>query len=86
MQSYDHHYDWITDLLWCDHLEPPVVRDDAKRRKQDDTSGRSRLVCTSGDGTMSVIDVRARRNGVEVSDDQEDELLSVAAVKGCAFY
>ena len=86
MQSYDHHYDWITVLLWCDHLEPPVVRDDAKRRKQDDTSGRSRLVCTSGDGTMSVIDVRARRNGVEVSDDQEDELLSVAAVKGCAFY
>ena len=43
-------------------------------------------MCTSGDGTMSVIDVRARRNGVEVSDDQEDELLSVAAVKGCAFY
>ena len=83
VQSYDHHYDWITDLLWCDHLEPPIsTRDDTKRRKQDDGSGRSRLVCTSGDGTLSVIDVRARRNGVETSDDQEDELLSVAAVKG----
>ena len=44
---------------------------------------RSRLVCTSGDGTLSVIDVRAGKKGVEVSEDQEDELLSVAAVHGC---
>lgn len=42
---------------------------------------RERLVVTSGDGTLSVIDVRAGKSGVEVSEDQEDELLSIAAVK-----
>ena len=42
---------------------------------------RERLVVTSGDGTLSVIDVRAGKSGVEVSEDQEDELLSIASVK-----
>ncbi|CAO1637798.1 unnamed protein product [Parajaminaea phylloscopi] len=61
-------------------------------------SGRERLVCTSGDGSLSVIDFRAPRAGgggggadtqqpgqpapgVEVSEDQEDELLSIAPVR-----
>jgi len=42
---------------------------------------RERLVVTSGDGTLSVIDVRAGKSGAEVSEDQEDELLSIASVK-----
>lgn len=65
--------------------------------------GRERLVCTSGDGTLSVIDFRAPKSsgsskaangagnavgppgqpapGVEVSEDQEDELLSISPVR-----
>lgn len=87
IQSYDHHTDWITDLLWCTNLEPARTRskDQAQKRKRDESSdrdARSRLVCTSGDGTLSVIDVRSKKKAVEVSDDQEDELLSVAAIKG----
>jgi hypothetical protein len=39
-------------------------------------------VLRSGDGTLSVIDPRAGAAAVEVSEDQEDELLSVASVKG----
>lgn len=56
--------------------------------------GRERLVVTSGDGTLSVIDVRATTSakqrqalkpgdpqpGVTVSEDQEDELLSLCSL------
>lgn len=87
VQSYDHHFDWITDLLWCTHLDAPRTRskEDAHKRKKEEApsqDGRSRLVCTSGDGTLSVIDIRAKKNAAEVSDDQEDELLSITAIKG----
>ncbi|UZJ54310.1 hypothetical protein CBS101457_003630 [Exobasidium rhododendri] len=44
-------------------------------------ASRERLVCTSGDGTLSVIDIRSGPAGVDVSEDQEDELLSIASVK-----
>ncbi|KAN0061151.1 hypothetical protein ACQY0O_006886 [Thecaphora frezii] len=120
VRSYEHHFDWITDLLWCPYLEPPKQeKQDAatlaaaeakrakkmrkKRRKQLETgldddeidaqraradeaereSGRSRLVCTSGDGSLSVVDIRmGGSKAAEVSEDQEDELLSIAPVKG----
>ncbi|KAI3628084.1 hypothetical protein CBS14141_002085 [Malassezia furfur] len=87
IQSYDHHTDWITDLLWCTNLEPARTRskDQAQKRKRDESSdrdARSRLVCTSGDGTLSVIDVRSKKKAVEVSDDQEDELLGKKLVVG----
>lgn len=49
--------------------------------KDSQQSQRERLVCTSGDGTLSVIDIRAGKAGVDVSEDQEDELLSLASVK-----
>lgn len=54
--------------------------DDDEETKATQTQ-RERLVVTSGDGTLSVIDVRAGKSGVEVSEDQEDELLSIASVK-----
>ena len=43
VRSYEHHFDWITDLLWCQHLEPPKEKEknkedtekrDKKRRKK----------------------------------------------------
>lgn len=41
------------------------------------------LVCTSGDGTLSVLDVRSKKlEPFAHSEDQEDELLSVVAIKG----
>ncbi|THG95247.1 hypothetical protein EW026_g6373 [Hermanssonia centrifuga] len=41
------------------------------------------LVCTSGDGTLSVIDVRSKKTEpFAQSEDQEDELLSVVSIKG----
>lgn len=40
-------------------------------------------LCISGDGSLSVIDLRSGgKAGVDVSEDQEDELLSIASVKG----
>ncbi|KAL5514859.1 hypothetical protein ACEPAG_2175 [Sanghuangporus baumii] len=42
-----------------------------------------RLVVTSGDGTLSVIDVRSKKPGpLAQSEDQEDELLSIAPIRG----
>ncbi|KAI0943775.1 WD repeat-containing protein jip5 [Taiwanofungus camphoratus] len=41
------------------------------------------LVCTSGDGTLSVIDVRSKKTEpLAHSEDQEDELLSIVPIKG----
>ncbi|GHJ90214.1 hypothetical protein NliqN6_6616 [Naganishia liquefaciens] len=44
---------------------------------------KKQLVSTSGDGTVSVIDVRSNSTTpLAVSDDQEDELLSIVSIKG----
>ncbi|KAF8169521.1 WD repeat-containing protein JIP5 [Pholiota molesta] len=41
------------------------------------------LVSTSGDGTLSVMDVRSKKpEPIAQSEDQEDELLSIVAIKG----
>ncbi|EGO01109.1 hypothetical protein SERLA73DRAFT_179167 [Serpula lacrymans var. lacrymans S7.3] len=41
------------------------------------------LVVTSGDGTLSVIDIRGKKiEPFAQSEDQEDELLSIVAIKG----
>ncbi|KAJ9091875.1 hypothetical protein QFC21_007073 [Naganishia friedmannii] len=46
---------------------------------------KKQLVSTSGDGTVSVIDVRSNSTTpFAVSDDQEDELLSIVTIKGGA--
>ncbi|KAF4612661.1 hypothetical protein D9613_011731 [Agrocybe pediades] len=44
---------------------------------------KKQLVTTSGDGTLSVIDVRSKKpEPIAHSEDQEDELLSIASIKG----
>ncbi|KAF8884235.1 WD40-repeat-containing domain protein [Gymnopilus junonius] len=41
------------------------------------------LVATSGDGTLSVMDVRSKKTEpIAQSEDQEDELLSIVSIKG----
>lgn len=41
------------------------------------------LVTTSGDGFLSVIDIRSKKKEpLHMSDDQEDELLSICQIKG----
>ncbi|KAJ2914952.1 hypothetical protein MD484_g5445, partial [Candolleomyces efflorescens] len=44
---------------------------------------KKQLVSTSGDGTLSVMDIRAKKpEPIAHSEDQEDELLSIVAIKG----
>ncbi|KAI9056357.1 WD40 repeat-like protein [Trametes sanguinea] len=44
---------------------------------------KKQLVATSGDGTLSVMDVRSKKmEPIAQSEDQEDELLSILAIKG----
>ncbi|KAM5545918.1 hypothetical protein V8D89_000044 [Ganoderma adspersum] len=44
---------------------------------------KKQLVATSGDGTLSVMDVRSKKmEPVAQSEDQEDELLSILPIKG----
>ncbi|KAF8653399.1 hypothetical protein AX16_003971 [Volvariella volvacea WC 439] len=44
---------------------------------------KKQLVATSGDGTLSVMDVRSKKlEPFAQSEDQEDELLSIVAIKG----
>ncbi|KAJ3529736.1 hypothetical protein NMY22_g8874 [Coprinellus aureogranulatus] len=44
---------------------------------------KKQLVSTSGDGTLSVMDIRSKKpEPIAHSEDQEDELLSIVAIKG----
>ena len=44
---------------------------------------KKQLVSTSGDATVSVIDIRSNKpKPLAQSEDQEDELLSVVSIKG----
>ncbi|KAK0460729.1 WD40-repeat-containing domain protein [Desarmillaria tabescens] len=44
---------------------------------------KKQLMATSGDGTLSVMDVRSKNTKpIAQSEDQEDELLSIVAIKG----
>lgn len=137
VRQYDHHFDWITDMLYVPYLPEkrklPPKTDGAKQSKKelqnklkkerkkarkaeyqrqaagsaadDEEEGRghddddesdmtdsdeemhrgpscSRLVVTSGDGSLSSIDLRMTGpTAFEVSEDQEDELLCVTALK-----
>ncbi|KAK2460777.1 hypothetical protein APHAL10511_007247 [Amanita phalloides] len=46
---------------------------------------KKQLVTTSGDGSLSVMDVRSKKQEpIAHSEDQEDELLSIVAIKGGA--
>ncbi|KAG6840863.1 WD repeat-containing protein jip5 [Blastosporella zonata] len=46
---------------------------------------KKQLVATSGDGSLSVIDVRSKKpEPFAHSEDQEDELLSIVAIKGAS--
>lgn len=41
----------------------------------------------SGDGTLSVMDIRSKKSDLAAqSEDQEDELLSIVAIKGFVSY
>ncbi len=74
-------------MVWADHIKaPPPKKSDrqSKNAKAVSTSAtsRSRLICVAGDGLLSIIDPVAGKKGVEVSEDQEDELLSIRSIKG----
>ncbi|CAA7269911.1 unnamed protein product [Cyclocybe aegerita] len=46
---------------------------------------KKQVVATSGDGTLSVMDVRSQKpEPVAQSEDQEDELLSIVSIKGAS--
>lgn len=64
-----------------DRKRSKIEEDDKEEDEKEMKTSRERLVCTSGDGTLSVIDIRMGAAGVDVSEDQEDELLSIASVK-----
>ncbi|SPO24348.1 probable WD repeat-containing protein JIP5 [Ustilago trichophora] len=131
VRRWDHHFDWITDLVYLDDL--PLVKErkgdkgkggrkskvqlkkERKKARQaallreaqqgsgsnsdsndddDDDSdedgeapkkageSRSRLIVTSGDGSLSSIDLRSSGpTSFEQSEDQEDELLSITSIR-----
>ena len=72
-------------MIWQTSLSLPSKAGSAKSKRETagSTGGsQSRLVVVAGDGILSVIDPRAGPKAVECSEDQEDELLSLKAVKG----
>ena len=81
MRSYTQHFDYITDFLWLEDNKQIVAT-----RLGIVIHTWAQKVLTgnvySGDGTLSVMDVRSKKTvPVGHSEDQEDELLSVVAIK-----
>ncbi|KAG7531466.1 hypothetical protein FFLO_04326 [Filobasidium floriforme] len=74
--------------LW-DHRQPQMIREYPHHWEYisdfEFLEDKKQLVSTSGDGTLSVIDVRSNTaTPLEQSEDQEDELLSIVSIKGGA--
>lgn len=78
----------MTDVVqFWDDRTPACIRD--YRQHFDYISGftyfddKRQLVTTSGDGFLSVIDIRSKKTTpLHMSEDQEDELLSICQIKG----
>ncbi|SAM82219.1 related to WD repeat-containing protein JIP5 [Ustilago bromivora] len=122
VRRWEHHFDWITDLLFLPDLPIPkkgkgqaagrksktqlkkerkkarqaalvkAQQDQSDEQSQGESSdedageekrqGRERLIVTSGDGSLSSIDLRSSGpTSFELSQDQEDELLSITSIR-----
>lgn len=85
VRVYTHHTDYISDFVWVADKKHLVVTRSAfpfPFRAVGLT-----IYLTSGDGTLSVLDVRSNKSRpFSQSEDQEDELLSVVSIKGCVLY
>lgn len=84
-KTYTQHFDYISDFLWL-----PDKKQLVSTRLVPSTRLTSKLSLTrnylrysSGDGTLSVMDIRSKKpEPIAHSEDQEDELLSIVAIKG----
>lgn len=125
VRMWDHHFDWITDMVYLEDLpmkkerkgkggegrkSKTQLKKERKKQRQaallkgnEDESdsdansesdsdaevkvgeGRSRLIVTSGDGSLSSIDLRSSGpTSFEQSEDQEDELLSITSIRSAS--
>lgn len=94
VQTYDHHFDYISDFLWLEDKKQLVAtryvfNQDAVEmifHRHLEIFGCPLIYCfwnVSADGTLSVMDVRSKKpKPIARSEDQEDELLSIATIKG----
>ena len=80
IRSYLHHSDFISDFLWFEDKKQLVS---TRCVRFYFTSSTFSMSCHSGDGTLSVIDVRSKSTEPFAhSEDQEDELLSIISMQG----
>ena len=82
IRTYKQHSDYITDFLWLDDKKQLVATRSVTQILYWDLYIYIPRVY-SGDGTLSVVDIRSRKPDlVAQSEDQDDELLSIVAIKG----
>jgi WD repeat-containing protein 55 len=81
-RTYNHHVDFISDFLWLADKKHLVVTRFVIRTPLHNYSNYPPKTL-SGDGTLSVLDVRSnKQTPFAQSEDQEDELLSIVSIKG----
>lgn len=80
MRQYTHHFDFISDFMWLDDKKQLVATRCVMCAQIVHVSPYAPL---SGDGSLSVMDVRSKKvEPFAQSEDQEDELLSILPIKG----
>lgn len=82
VRQYTHHFDFISDFMWLDDKKQLVATRCVMCAQIVNVSPYTPL---SGDGSLSVMDVRSKKvEPFAQSEDQEDELLSILPIKGYA--
>lgn len=82
VRQYTHHFDFISDFMWLDDKKQLVATRCVICAQDVHVSLYAPL---SGDGSLSVMDVRSKKvEPFAQSEDQEDELLSILPIKGYA--
>ncbi|KAJ2992569.1 hypothetical protein NUW54_g7904 [Trametes sanguinea] len=82
VRKYTQHFDFISDFLWLEDKKQLVATRYAVYIGLEEKVLLTQCA-SSGDGTLSVMDVRSKKmEPIAQSEDQEDELLSILAIKG----
>lgn len=80
VRQYTHHFDFISDFMWLDDKKQLVATRCVICVQNIHVSP---YAPRSGDGSLSVMDVRSKKvEPFAQSEDQEDELLSILPIKG----
>lgn len=81
VQEYKRHQDYISDMSFCDAKSTLLAAGYKKKEKKKRVLSKLMSVICRGDGILSIYDIRQPLTKIKVSQEIDDELLSLTTVK-----